>query len=96
MGRCNMRDLNVLDQFLDAALYAFNLAELGASGPEQQRANDILIDRERTFFADIGLNTEDNDDSDAFDHIIELVEAYRKDESQYQALVDYVEALRKK
>jgi hypothetical protein len=91
-----MSVLSVLDRFLDAALHAFNLADNGASKADHDRANEILADRERSFITYIGLNTEDQHDSDVFDRILELVEIYRKDESQYQALVDYVETVRKK
>jgi hypothetical protein len=91
-----MSSLSVLDRFLDAALHAFNLAENGGNKSQHDRANELLIANEREFLATIGLNTLDQDDSDAFDRILELVEAYRKDESQYQALEDYVESVRKK
>jgi hypothetical protein len=88
--------MSALDNFLSAYFHATDLAEKGADKTQHEQANELLIDHERTFLANIELNTEDQRDSDAFDRILELVEAYRKDESQYQPLVDYVEAIRKK
>jgi hypothetical protein len=92
-----MGALSVLDSYLEAALHVFDLEDsVGASKEDHDRANVLLSDRERSFIAYTGLNTDDQNDSDVFDRILELVEAYRNDESQYKTLVDYVETVRKK
>ena len=88
-----MRNKN-LDNFLESALYAFDLADKGASKNDHDKANLILCGKESLLINELGLNLEDLSDSAKFDTILELTEAYRNDESRYESLVTYVDSLR--
>jgi hypothetical protein len=85
---------NVLDRFLEAALYSFDLAERGADKARHDRANELLIEKEHALISELNLDLNVQADSDKFDRILELTHNYREDESQYEALVKYVESLR--
>lgn len=84
----------ILDEFLDAALYAFDLSDNGATKNANDRANEILREKETVLINTLGLNLEEPSDSAKFDAILELTEAYRNDESRYESLVTYVDSLR--
>lgn len=88
--------INVLDPFLEAYFYSQDLEEAGAAKEAQNRADALLCKKEGALIHALTLDLNAQIDSDQFDRILELADEYRKDEAQYQALVDYVEALRKK
>ncbi|QUG41306.1 hypothetical protein KD050_18835 [Psychrobacillus sp. INOP01] len=83
----------ILDNFLEAELYANELSENGASKEAHEKADEILRKQETALLSAIGLNLEIPSDSDKFDRILELVEEYRNDESRYETMVSYVESL---
>lgn len=85
---------NVLDRFLEAVLHNWDSMDKRLTKSEHERLLTFAKEREDEFLSAIGLDLSVQSDSDKFDRILDLAEAYRKDEAQYPALVNYVESLR--
>ncbi|WP_347320061.1 hypothetical protein [Rossellomorea sp. RS05] len=81
--------MTFLDRFLDAKFYADDLASRGATQPDHDRADEILHQRESELFAELNLDTETPEGSAKFDRLLELADAYRQDETKYEALSEF-------
>lgn len=86
---------NVLDRFLESYFYATDLANRGADKETHARADHLLSENETTLLNALNLDSDVQTDSDTFDRILELADIYRKDESEYETLVNYVESITK-
>ncbi|WP_430483151.1 hypothetical protein [Rossellomorea marisflavi] len=84
---------SILDPFLDAKFYADDLASRGATQADHARADELLRQRESELFAEYRLDTETPEGSAKFDRLLELADAYRQDETKYEALSEFASGL---
>ena len=84
----------ILDAYLEAAFCSLDAMDKRLPKHELDIIDDILRNKERALLDVLALDLSNDADSDKFDCFLDLVEAYRNDESQYDALVNYVESLR--
>jgi hypothetical protein len=84
---------NSLDKFLEAKFYADDLVNRGATKAENDRADELLRQRETELFAALKLDTNTQEGSDQFDRLLELADVYREDETKYEELNDFVNGL---
>lgn len=78
--------MKALDKFLESYLFVNSLAENGASKEAHEAAESNLRKNEAELINSLNL------DDARYERLLELVELFRKDETQYDALVNYVES----